>query len=118
MKTEIFEIFSKFWNLMKILKSYEKFEFVWNFWNFKIYWNTGIWNFWILEILKFKKKWYEDFDWIFFLKNVLADWMKTNGKHLGLKIVHIWKTKVKVSQYEINQAKSESIWLFGAGYQD
>jgi len=44
-----------------------------------------------------------------FLKNVLADWMKTNGKHVGLRIVHIWKTKVKVSQYEINQAKSELI---------
>jgi hypothetical protein len=53
-----------------------------------------------------------------FLKNVLTDWMKTNGRHVGLKIVHIWKTKVKVSQYEINQAKSESIILFGAGYQD
>jgi hypothetical protein len=49
---------------------------------------------------------------------VLADWMKTNGKHVGLKIVHIWKTKVKASQYEINQAKSKSILLFGTGYQD
>ena len=49
---------------------------------------------------------------------MLADWMKTNGKHVGLKIIHIWKTKVKVSQYETNQAKSESIGLFGAGYED
>ena len=49
---------------------------------------------------------------------MIADWIKTNGKHVGLKIAHIGKTKTKVSQYEINQAKSESIWLFGPGYQD
>ena len=72
----------------------------------------------ILKLFEILKKMLRRFWLDNFLKNVLADWMKTNGKHGGLKIVHIWKTKVKVSQYEINQAKSESIWLFGAGYQD
>jgi hypothetical protein len=32
MKTEIFEIFRKFWNLGKILKSYENFEILCKFW--------------------------------------------------------------------------------------
>ena len=59
MKTEIFwNILVKFWNLMKILKSYENFEILCNFefLNFKIFYFFSILEFWnflkICEIFK------------------------------------------------------------------